>query len=113
MNHGVQCGPTMFTKTGIWPRWTAWIPRRGRRGGTGRANSKRDLVTGPIPFRGRARPMVPASPQGAPLFSWVSNLEGYQLGYQSDEVADLNARDRNVRVRGSRPENKCFQLWPS
>ena|SRR6266545_3013270 len=29
-------------------RWTVWIPHRGRRGGTGRANSKKDLVTGPI-----------------------------------------------------------------
>jgi len=29
-------------------RWTVWIPHRGRRGGAGRANSKKDLVTGPI-----------------------------------------------------------------
>ena len=29
-------------------RWTVWIPHRGRRGGTGQANSKNDLVTGPI-----------------------------------------------------------------
>jgi hypothetical protein len=29
-------------------RWTVWIPYRGRRGREGRANSKKDLVTGPI-----------------------------------------------------------------
>jgi hypothetical protein len=29
-------------------QWTVWIPYRGRRGGEGRANSKKDLVTGPI-----------------------------------------------------------------
>jgi hypothetical protein len=29
-------------------RWTVWIPHRGRRGRAGRANSKKDLVTGPI-----------------------------------------------------------------
>ena len=29
-------------------RWTIWIPYRGRRGREGRANSKKDLVTGPI-----------------------------------------------------------------
>src|SRR6266540_1266470 len=27
--------------------WTVWIPHRGRRGGAGRANSKKDLVTDP------------------------------------------------------------------
>jgi hypothetical protein len=30
------------------PRWTVWIPHRGRRGGADRANSKKDLLTGPI-----------------------------------------------------------------
>jgi hypothetical protein len=29
-------------------RWTVWIPHRDRRGRAGRANSKKDLVTGPI-----------------------------------------------------------------
>jgi hypothetical protein len=29
-------------------RWTDWIPHRGRGGGAGRANSKKDLVTDPI-----------------------------------------------------------------
>jgi hypothetical protein len=36
-------------------QWTVGIPHRGRRGGAVRANSKKDLVTGPIrvsvPFR--------------------------------------------------------------
>jgi hypothetical protein len=30
------------------PVGRVWIPYRGRRGGAGRANSKKDLVTGPI-----------------------------------------------------------------
>jgi hypothetical protein len=41
-------------------RWTVWIPHRDRRGGAGRANSNKDLVTGPtrrlfVPYRQRLR----------------------------------------------------------
>jgi hypothetical protein len=43
-NQGVRCGQTMF-RTGVSPRWTVWIPHRGRRGRADRANSKKDLVT--------------------------------------------------------------------
>jgi hypothetical protein len=66
---GLPCGPPMMRRCippPIWRwamgsgvarqcsrnrclgQWTVWIPYRGRRGGEGRANSKKDLVTGPI-----------------------------------------------------------------
>src|SRR6266545_499458 len=45
--HGGRCRPTMFTKQ-VSRSWTVWIPYRGRRGREDRANSKKDLVTGPI-----------------------------------------------------------------
>jgi hypothetical protein len=38
--------PTNVHETGV--AWTVWIPHRGRRGGAGRAKSKKDLVAGPI-----------------------------------------------------------------
>jgi hypothetical protein len=47
VRHGGQCRPTMFTKQ-VSPPADGLIPHRGRRGGAGRANSKKDLVTGPI-----------------------------------------------------------------
>jgi hypothetical protein len=68
---GITClsfSPDNVQETGVWPRWTVWIPHRGRRGGAGRANSKKDLVTGPIRGlcalqarqRGQARAHPPA-----------------------------------------------------
>jgi hypothetical protein len=45
--HGVRCGPTMFTKQ-VSRSGGGLDPYRGRGGGAGRANSKKDLVTGPI-----------------------------------------------------------------
>jgi hypothetical protein len=47
MSHGVRYGPTKFVKQ-VSCGWTVWIPHRGRRGEAGRANSKKDLLTGPI-----------------------------------------------------------------
>jgi hypothetical protein len=40
--------PDNVQKTRCLSRWTVWIRHRGRRGGTGRANSKKELLTGPI-----------------------------------------------------------------
>ena len=47
MGHGARYGLTMFAKQ-VSRRWIVAMPRRGRGGAAGRANSKRDLVTGPI-----------------------------------------------------------------
>jgi len=47
MSHGVRCSLTMFTKQVSRPV-DGPVPHRGRRGGAGRANSKKDLVTDPI-----------------------------------------------------------------
>ena len=47
IGHGARYGPTMFTKQVSRPVDSP-IPRRGRGGAAGRANSKKDLVTGPI-----------------------------------------------------------------
>src|SRR6266508_3139502 len=40
--------PRQCSRNRCLARWTVWIPHRGRRGGAGRANSKKDLLTGPI-----------------------------------------------------------------
>jgi hypothetical protein len=48
VRHGGRCGQTMFTKQVSHPV-DGLDPHRGRRGGAGRANSKKDLVTRPIP----------------------------------------------------------------
>jgi hypothetical protein len=40
--------PDNVEKNRCLVRWTAWIPRRGRRGRASRENSKKDLVTGLI-----------------------------------------------------------------
>ncbi len=47
MRDGGRCRPTMFAKQ-VSRRWIVAMPRRGRGGAAGRANSKRDLVTGSI-----------------------------------------------------------------
>jgi hypothetical protein len=47
MSHGVRCRPTMFTKQ-VSRRVDSPDPHRGRGGAGGRANSNKDLVTGPI-----------------------------------------------------------------
>jgi hypothetical protein len=50
-------------------RWTVWIPHRGRGGAAGRANSKKDLLTGRIrvsvPFTPN-RPDERTGPDGQP-----------------------------------------------
>ncbi len=48
MSHGVPCRPSMFTKQVSRPMDGLDPPNRARRGGAGRANSKKELVSGPI-----------------------------------------------------------------
>jgi len=64
-------------------RWTVWIPHRGRRGGAGRANSKKDLVTAPI------RGCRTANPWEAAHFSWEGGRERFVGG----------SRERSLRPR--------------
>jgi len=56
--------PTMFSKQVSRPVG-GWIPHRGRRGVAGRANSKKDLVTGAIRVFCALHPREPGSAKGA------------------------------------------------
>src|SRR4029453_7169432 len=47
-SHGGSVSPHNVHETGVSPGRTVRSPHRGRRGGAGRANSKKDLVMGPI-----------------------------------------------------------------
>ncbi len=74
-------------------QWTVWIPYRGRRGGEGRANAKKDLVTGPI--RGfcahsQNQPFVDIALEIACLRLTCRPQEG-QLEFQGGELSSGQA----------------------
>jgi hypothetical protein len=69
-------------------RWTVWIPHRGRGGAAGRANSKKDLLTGRIRVSVPFRPARPASP--------------HRRLPAERRRGDPHHRDRQGRRRGAR-----------
>ena len=79
MNHGGPVWPDNVHETGVSPGWTVWVPHRGRRSGTGRANSKIRPGHGPdprflCPIGCQERPIGFGQPWPPPprrrIFSW-------------------------------------------
>ena len=101
--HGVPCGSTMFTKRVSRPV-DGLDPYRGRRGREGRANSKKDLVTGPIrgfcapqPSRLRLKSSCPAD---AHMLEGLPGPLNREAPVDQDSALRLVLEEHHARVVG-------------
>jgi hypothetical protein len=111
--------PDNVHETGVSPGGQSWIPHRGRRSESGRANSKKDLVTGLIrgfcalhatattrAWRRRASPNVDAGP---PLrrssisgLRALSSTPAHALGAPMDRNGERRLKLRDDALSGAR-----------